>query len=356
MQDVVPSKLPDEILMALHENDYDIARTIDYILEGGGDLSQDWKTAGIKIKKTTSPNQTLDEQADDLVQVTQNSTRNNNNKQQNKNNESNNNNVRSRERNRERNPVKQPTKYNNNKNKTNDINGASMPRSLERDDTNIDDKFNSMDLNKENGDFNSNEYHRNNKRVNNMNYTNNGPSRGTNGTNIYRGGRNGNAVTGRGGNRNTNNFRPNLNRNQRKDDMEIVENIPLQDDKTESVLSEPITEFDPNVEVVKLNEQTEQIDPLQTGRPTKDDNLRDIGTWSNEQADKNSSNRSSSSHKPAHFNQQQQPAPNNRRFNPKTGAVNMKQNDDWENEEEWQGDLTQTQIFTASTQKKENEK
>ena len=43
--------------MALHENDYDIAKTIDFFLEGGGDLSQDWKTAGLRTKKTNlSPN------------------------------------------------------------------------------------------------------------------------------------------------------------------------------------------------------------------------------------------------------------------------------------------------------------
>ena len=80
-------KLNDDILMALHENDYDIAKTIDFFLEGGGDLSQDWKTAGIRTKKTNlSPNQTLaEESADELLvnSQSQNSNRNNKSNHQN---------------------------------------------------------------------------------------------------------------------------------------------------------------------------------------------------------------------------------------------------------------------------------
>ena len=45
--------------MALHENDYDVAKTVNFFLEGG-DLSQDWKTVGLK-KKQISPNQTAEE-------------------------------------------------------------------------------------------------------------------------------------------------------------------------------------------------------------------------------------------------------------------------------------------------------
>ena len=94
-------------------------------------------------------------------------------------------------------------------------------------------------------------------------------------------------------------------------------------------------------------------------RRSREDNLKDIGTCSNEQADKNSSNCSSSSHnKPNHFinpnnkNRQNNLYNNNNNSNAKngSGAVN-RQNDDSENDEEWQGNLTKTQIFTANAQK-----
>ena len=48
--------------MILHEYDYDVAKVIEYLLDGGEDLTMDWKTAGKQSKKqTTSPNQTLEE-------------------------------------------------------------------------------------------------------------------------------------------------------------------------------------------------------------------------------------------------------------------------------------------------------
>lgn len=83
--------------------------------------------------------------------------------------------------------------------------------------------------------------------------------------------------------------------------------------------------------------------------------MRDIGTWSNEQAapEPNSNKR-----RPNNSNQRQQSAnsrfPNTKSFsNPNSESV--KQNDNEENDEEWQGDLTQTQIFTASNQVKKEE-
>jgi hypothetical protein len=50
--------------------------------------------------------------------------------------------------------------------------------------------------------------------------------------------------------------------------------------------------------------------------------MRDIGTWSNEQIPK--------------------------------GTKRNQTNNEEDNEEEWQGDLTQTQIFTATNQRKES--
>lgn len=64
--------------------------------------------------------------------------------------------------------------------------------------------------------------------------------------------------------------------------------------------------------------------------PRRSDNMRDIGTWSNEQA----AQRGHPQRGNTRFAQQQQT---------KSAAA-----DEWENDEEWQGDLTKTQIFTSS--------
>ena len=62
--DIVPTKQQDEIIIALHENDYDVGRTIEFLLEGG-DVTQDWVTAGNRGKTakqaSSSPNQTAEE-------------------------------------------------------------------------------------------------------------------------------------------------------------------------------------------------------------------------------------------------------------------------------------------------------
>ena len=66
MLDIVPTKQQDEIIIALHENDYDVGRTIEFLLEGG-DVTQDWVTAGnrgAKSAKQQSPNQTASDEAE----------------------------------------------------------------------------------------------------------------------------------------------------------------------------------------------------------------------------------------------------------------------------------------------------
>lgn len=414
--------------MALHENDYDIAKTIDFFLEGGGDLSQDWKTAGIRTKKTNlSPNQTLaEESADELLvnSQSQNSNRNNksnhqnnNNNKQQQNESSNNNNVRSRERNR--NQAKQPTNNNNNKlNKNkNDSNNNGPPSHVQQrstttgdvanvDESNQDENrfMNSMDLNKENSHTTDQYYNRNNKRGNYSSSARGGSVGGGNGSSVngnnYRGGGGGNrnGTGGRGsrsignsrGANNNNNLARNHQQRIHKDDQNLDllanENSVLVDDKSETLVVvgtgnvKTITEFDSNhtevTEPIELREPSVGKDATgvatdllsnnkkysnTVGRSSKDDNLRDIGTWTNEQADKNSSNRSSSSHnKPTNFsnnnnniNSTTNSNRQNNRFNNNKGVNNLRQSDDWENEEEWQGDLTQTQIFTASAQKKD---
>ena len=43
--EVAPNKTHDEVLISLHENDYDVGRTIDFLFEGG-DVTEDWQTVG----------------------------------------------------------------------------------------------------------------------------------------------------------------------------------------------------------------------------------------------------------------------------------------------------------------------
>ncbi len=78
-------------------------------------------------------------------------------------------------------------------------------------------------------------------------------------------------------------------------------------------------------------------------------NLRDIGTWSNEQAASNGRNNRNRS-----LNQNRNQTHSANRFS-SNKANDKSKDEDWENDEEWQGDLTQTQIFTPSSQKKEEQ-
>lgn len=93
-------------------------------------------------------------------------------------------------------------------------------------------------------------------------------------------------------------------------------------------------------------------------RDVDGDNLRDIGTWSNEQA----SNDPNRNKRGPHGNRAGPGGINNRyastvssgqpaggKTTSTTTPVVGNNAEEWENEEEWQGDLTQTQIFTSSS-------
>lgn len=59
--EVCPDLDEEQALMMLHEKDYDVNKVIEYVMEGG-EISQNWKTAGTKpLKPKPSPNQTLEE-------------------------------------------------------------------------------------------------------------------------------------------------------------------------------------------------------------------------------------------------------------------------------------------------------
>jgi hypothetical protein len=78
-------------------------------------------------------------------------------------------------------------------------------------------------------------------------------------------------------------------------------------------------------------------------------NMRDIGTWNNKQMNNRFQN------KPHNRHMNNNNSNNGRKTFPNTqnDCSNPAKEEEWENDEEWQGDLTQTQIFTPSVQKKE---
>ena len=160
-----------------------------------------------------------------------------------------------------------------------------------------------------------------------------------------RGGNRGGRGAGRGGARGGyNGFNRAQNNFQRKGDTFEQDNDEIvHADEAVSNLDNPVEVEAANVgasEVTetKLNEQAAK---------SHEDSLRDIGTWSNEQA--------------AHRNNRRNFNNNNNRYTnktfPHTGPQPNEEvklvNEDLENDEEWQGDLNQTQIFTPTVQKKE---
>lgn len=336
--DIVPSKKSDEILMLLHEFDYDVARTIDFLLEGG-DLAQDWKTAGKQKKATTSPNQTLEDMEKPQQQFKQ--------ARHNKHDSTNGHHM------------------NGDRHKDGNFNGNRQRG--ERNNKKFDNKNNrnaeNDHMNSEGGeghDMNTNSHgDENQERFNNKRNQNSmrGGGRGGRGGPSNRGGRY-NDRGGRGGYRNNQNNRGDRNQLQRDVEQRTEE---LEIDNTNNLNVNSIHQFldinaDTNIaqamENINLNDQlTDEIKSLYLSQlKTHQDSLRDIGTWSNEQATSESNNRRGNKS----GNRQQN---NNRNSNKKNmnGQDNefSKQNEDLENDEEWQGDLTKTQIFTASSQSKQ---
>ena len=52
-------KSADEVLIALHDNDYDVDRTVEFLFDGG-DVTEDWQTVGgggSRKKQQQSPSQ-----------------------------------------------------------------------------------------------------------------------------------------------------------------------------------------------------------------------------------------------------------------------------------------------------------
>ncbi len=109
--------------MILHQNDYDVPKTIEFLLDGG-DLTDDWKTAGKQKKTVVSP--TKDKEAENKTNTKYN--------RQNKNQDSNDHNNEQKE-NGNRSKGDRNRKYEGKNN-----------RKPETDNVNLEDKLGGMNL------------------------------------------------------------------------------------------------------------------------------------------------------------------------------------------------------------------
>ena len=227
IREVCPDLNEEQALMMLHEKDYDVNKVIEFVMEGG-EVSQNWKTAGTKpLKPKPSPNQTLEENQADVSKTT---------------------------------VTKEEYRFRDRK--------PRLDRKLKQ--TNVDSMSNGNNLEKRIEFLDLNEMDENMPRQESR--------RGA--------GRGGFGGRGRGRGVGRGSFRGRGARSDRRDPRRT------QDDSIDSKTYKKLAD-NPATNETKANQ---------------------IGTWSNEQAGKA---------------------------------------DEFEIEEEWQGDLSKTQIFTASTQKKD---
>lgn len=352
--EVVTTRKQDDIAIALHECDYDVARTIEFLLEGG-DLTQDWVTAGIKGSKSK---QTTGADDEPYTNGNSNSSSHNNNKSSGKQKssstsaKSNGDGVKS----RAKSSGQSQRPNNNGKPKRS---GDKLADGLEENMMQLDvrdptegGKSSGEFYDQNNGDYSNNR----GKRNTSFNGTGKPARAAPNGARSgppNRPARNGNNEGGQG----FKNF--GLRNNNKSGDEGKLDNDTkgesnttnsydhVKEEKTAPVLlASNVIAGDQlsfrnkltNGLLTAQSVPTSAVGAVGTVGPTsgttRNDNMRDIGTWSNEQISSD---------------KKQFAAGNRKNLGPNQG--NKK--DEWDNEEEWQGDLSQTQIFTASAQKKE---
>lgn len=282
--DIVPNVKSDYISIVLHDQDYDVQRTVDFILEHGhSEVEADWQTAGQKKKSA-------DQSANDAVESNNRQT---NNKTANKKGN--------------RGPSNgQGFQQQSKQNKKHDAKYKEMNSKME-----------SMSLTKQTQDKNE---------ISGENGSNQNDS---NEDQIHK------AHNKRDGSfakpqRNGRNFKTNRNENNKQ--RQDYQRNSFENNKSDSVENTNDATKENFANKVKSNGS---------------DNLRDIGTWNTDQSNK----RRSSNNR---FNNRDK---SNNKFNNSNNNTNANGNvEDWENEDEWQGDLTQTQIFTSSVQKRDQSK
>lgn len=354
--DIVPSKNQDEILMLLHEYDYDVAKTIEYLLDGG-DLTQDWITAGKQGKKQQSPNQTLDD-SDNNKTSTQIQHTSNKVNRYNKNDS--NEHVNGKEGHAREHRSKKDKKFEKNNRNNNKF---SNNNKNESETAVLEEKLAGLDI-LENESNNQNYQEGENKDRYNVNVNGNHGKRGNNHNrgNSSRGGRGGGSNRGGRGGGDRSNGRGSFHNGNRGQNSNRKDRHLLREDESSRV-DEIDLATQKNLILENMNPLLEANDANSLSKELEN-NLRDIGTWSNEQAapePNNGNRRSNKSNYIGNVNENGRPQDATARFinnNKNSNALNndnLKLNEDGENDEEWQGDLSHTQIFTASSQTKKDE-
>lgn len=366
VQDIVGEELlgRDEIALALHQNDYDLNRTVEFLLEGGR-VDEDWITAGTTRKKPAAQssnegNEHANESAGDHHTS-----------------------VNGRKRNQNRRSRDQPSNGNENQrpksNKTR--NGRDQPTRT------IEDRF-TANLDLKDSDEHSQQQPTSNgddATAAGNNRVNNRPQRAPRGAPPRNNGTNGeddNRRTKSGGRQhnptsnNTNGtFRktertsggPRLsNENRRSTGGTYNKVVNGSANNTQETSSEFVSETkttintETTVTVAAPNPST-TVNPVSpsiaavVAGSLSGDNFRHMGTWSNENNDSNRNRRMMNNNRNGPGAGAAPPGGN--RFNNQRQQGNQSQSnklevDEWDNEEEWQGDLTKPQIFTSSAQQK----
>ena len=313
----MPSRSQEEILMALHENDYDVSSTVDFLLEGK-QLSQDWKTVGaVKAKKSSGVGEEGSTEAPNESQPQTQGPQS---------------------RNRQsggRGKGEKSTRFDDRQNRPPRSKKAETPTNEDTNIGGLEDRVSNMEIKEDSKQGEENDDRLNNRRRQRGSYSGRGRGGG-------RGGRGG----GGGG-------ISNLDRPYRRNNRTELGNQPLEH-VNEEINSNPNDNINNNNNIefesngVEMNHETNETKPKAFG-----DNLRDIGTWSNEQADHRQQQLPQ-----RHRNYNRNNNTSNHRVNNNNNNLNSNMNkngnEEFENDEEWQGDLTQTQIFiSSSAQKKE---
>jgi hypothetical protein len=347
--EVVPDGNEDEITIALYQHDYDVEKTIDFLLEGGK-ATEDWVTAGTRKKPpaTTTTDADTTEPQNQPRRHNKNNPRSDQPRRNNQPNDSNYNKSR----------PKRPVSSGQTNQESAQIEDQLVKIDLTRDDAHADaenrprynnrvrrdrqsNEFNSEDSSNVNGDshnqrrsFNSNQR---NYANHNGNYKNgagprNLPPRlsGENGRRRHENNKNAN-TDGEG----------NVSQPVGNESAPNTASTTVVDTKTVSYAS--FTAGGASSTTVVASSTTTVSSSVDSGK-NREDNLKHIGTWNPNESAAQANGRVA----------KQNPSNNNSNTGRYSNGKNSHQADDWENnDEEWQGDLSKPQIFTSSAQKKE---
>jgi hypothetical protein len=389
---VVTNRTVEEIVECLHENNYDVASTTDFLFEKG-ELQSDWKTVGATRKKQTlSPDQTLDEEGEFIGASGKNKTGKKpatgkttkmNKQQQQQNQKSRGDDEHKaassgrKQWRTEKHDAPPQMRTSRRPNRIDSSRGGQMNQTEEK---NIEERMASLDTRDQHNEqqlngssaYHSNEFDEQQQQQQSFQY---GRAKRPNGAPLPQ--------------RGVNRYRGIGNRPARGQFAPVNKSAASREaanlDEEESGsgsgsgggggvnADSELNTINRTVDAVistNVIDSNEILPGTDEHKKYKNDNLRDIGTWSNDQANSGAGHHQKGSSSSGRIGTR---GYNNAAVGPgaaaattksahSTGSVTQSKNvwknrknstEEWDNDEEWQGDLTKTQIFTASNQKKD---